>query len=493
MSLPLVRPRTFGRLALSAAMFVGAAAVGLAVGGEGRTIAAAGEPLGAGGEYHPVAPVRVYDSRDGALDGRDGAVTRLPMTGSGSTFEVQLSGAPGLPAFSPASDGTDANVLAVAVNITVINPTQVGYLQAYGSGATAGESSLVNFYSGQFVPNSAILRPGANGKLTVKLVAPLAAGQADVAIDLFGWFSTSSYHTNGARVVPAGPGRIFDSRAYDEAGPVPLEANEQVTLPIRGADATNPTVTDVVPADDDVVGVLINITGVNNLPGSSGTFVSALPAPVAAGATPSTSNLNLLPGQVRSVMAIVPVGPDGSITVFNLAGQAHVVVDVVGYLLDGTDPATRAGRVVPLVAPYRAIDTRSQQHGATPLGPGRAETWSFQSFAADVKIGGESVGPQLGLLGNLTATELARQYPTQPTASFLTAYPPPAPGATAVPEVSNITIAETQTMPNLALLRYGADSASGETRCTQPHCVRFYNAQGYLHYLLDVSAVILSD
>ena len=104
----------------------------------------------------------------------------------------------------------------------------------------------------------------------------------------------------------------------------------------------------------------------------------------------------------------------------------------------------------------------------------------------DVKIGGEAVGPQLGLIGNLTAARLARQYAWAPVSSFLTAYPTPAGPGTGLPTVSNLVIAEGEVVPNMAFLTYGSNG-------TDPYQIRFYNRAGYLDYLLDVSAVILAD
>lgn len=483
-----LRARTFGRLAVAGALVAGVAVAGLAWSSDGgRVIAAVGD-LGAGGEYHPVTPVRILDTRNPELDVEP--FGRKPMTvkEGTSTFDVPVAGVEGLPEYVDADeDGTDDNVLAVAVNITVVTPTQVGYLRAFGKGAAEGDTSVVNFQPGEVVPNAAILRPGQDGMLTIRLVAPLADGDADVLIDLFGWFSSSNVADAGSRVVPVGPGRVYDSREA-QFGAKPIAGNEQVRIPIRGADGYNPTATDLVPDDPTVDGVLVNLTAVNTLAGSTATHVSIVPDPVPAGEMPSTSNLNLPPGMTRSVMAIVPVGDDGSITLYNRAGSTELIVDIVGYLKPADDPASRAGRVVPLVAPFRALDTRAENHGAVALGPSLAETWSFADFVADVKIGSEPVGNQIGLLGNLTATELGRQYATQYTTSFLTAYPP-APGEP--PKVSNIFIAEQQTLPNLALLKYGADA--GDERCATASCVRFFNRAGTLHYLLDVSAVILAD
>jgi hypothetical protein len=184
-------------------------------------------------------------------------------------------------------------------------------------------------------------------------------------------------------------------------------------------------------------------------------------------------------------MAILPLGADGSIHLFNLTGEVRMVVDVVAYLRRGDAAETRTGRVVPLVAPFRAFDTREPDFGDQPLGPAQAEDFSFQDFVADVRIDGEPVGAQSALIGNLTATGLQRQYSWAPAQTFLTAYPSPG-TSTAVPLVSNINIGENDTVPNLALLPYG-DSSQG------PYSIRFYNRAGYLDYLLDVYAVVLQD
>lgn len=481
-------PRRLTRVALTAGLLAGAVAVGATWSSDGgRVIAAVGD-LGAGGEYHPLTPVRILDTRDPALDVTPAGRKPMTVKEGASTFDVPVAGIGGLPEYADAdADGTDDNVLAVAVNITVVTPTQIGYLRAFGKGAPEGDTSVVNFQPGEVVPNAAILRPGVDGELTIRLVAPLANGDADVLIDLFGWFSSSNVDDAGSRVVPVGPGRVYDSRE-SQFGAAPVGGDTVKQIPIRGADAFNPSVTDMVPNDAAIDGVLVNLTAVNSLAASTATHVSILPTAPQPGVPPTTSNLNLAKGQTRSVMAIVPVGDDGSIYLYNRSGSTELIVDVVGYLKPAADPASNAGRVVPLVSPFRALDTRDPSHGDTPLGPSLAETWSFADFAADVKIGSEAVGPQLGLLGNLTATALARQYPTQVTTSFLTAYPPV---AGEPPKVSNIFIGENQTLPNLALLKYGADAS--DSRCATASCVRFFNRAGSLDYLLDVSAVILAD
>jgi len=437
----------------------------------------AADGLGAGGEYHPLTPGRIFDSRTG-LPGSENDVTPLgakPISPAGSTFDIQLLGLQGVPVAA-------SEVLGVVVNITVTDPTSTGYLNAYGKNAPAGTAAIINFVTSQTVPNLAIVRPGDDGKLTIKLAA--GTGTANVVVDVFGWFSTSSSVVAGARLVPVTPGRIMDTRTgLGRTVVAPLAAGEFTTIKIRGVDAVDPVKTDIVPDDPNIVGVVLNMAGVNNLSTSAATHLSVIPSDLPAGTKPSTANLNLAKGQVKSNMVIVPLDPvDGSIRIYNNAATTHVVLDVVGYLINGQPASTRAGRVVPLSAPYRVFDTREQQWNGVPLGPGMAEDWSFADFAGSVTIGGVAVGKQLGVIGNLTSASLTRQYANQGVASYLTVYPSDADRPTS----ANLNTVENQITPNMVIMKYSTTVANGPL-------VRVYNYAGYDHYIYDASAVILSD
>ena len=46
---------------------------------------------------------------------------------------------------------------------------------------------------------------------------------------------------------------------------------------------------------------------------------------------PFASSLNLLPGDTRPNLVLAEVGDDGFVSLFNGAGEVHLVVDVVGW------------------------------------------------------------------------------------------------------------------------------------------------------------------
>jgi len=449
---------------IAAALCVSTLGLVAAAGTSAPTVEAQSTGLGAGGEFHPLAPARIFDSRQGGIG-------RRAMSPQGVSFNFNLLGQGGIPA-----DG--ASVLAVVLNVTVANPDRAGFLSITPAGAAAGESSLVNFDANRDVPNLAIVGVGSGGQASVSLVSPTGPGSANVIVDVFGWISTSGYNDvvdDGSRFVPVTPTRILDTRSgpvpAGRAGAVPLGPKEQLRLPIRG--------NQVVPAGGDVTGVMVNITAVND--GGAYTYVAAVPEPFAAGTDPATSVTNLVGGQIKANTAIVPIGADGAIQLFNSASKTHLIVDVLGYLVKGRDASTTAGRVVPLAAPFRALDTRQDAFAKTPLGFASIENWSFRAFSDSVTLNGQPLGTQSGLIGNLTATGLGRVYPTAPVRSFLTVFP----GDVGLPNSSNVNVEEGENVPNMSLLKYGLVGSD-------PNVIKVYNDNGSLHYILDVYAVVLT-
>jgi hypothetical protein len=61
-------------------------------------------------------------------------------------------------------------------------------------------------------------------------------------------------------------------------------------------------------------------------------------------------------GHTSATHAIVPLGSGGTISVFT-SNTSHIVVDVMGYITDGTTAASTAGLFVP-IAPDRYYDSR---------------------------------------------------------------------------------------------------------------------------------------
>lgn len=454
-------------------------------------VASAACALCAGGEYHPVEPSRIFDSRPATEQSPDLPINDVApfgvkpvniaaTTSSAVTFDIPLLGRVGDASYENGwlpDYVVDSDVLAVVVSVVVVDPGTRGYATTYPAGVTPlTTSAVLGFQAGQSSANLALVRPGVGGRLTVDLRG-FVASTAHFVVDVFGWYSTSTFDGDvaagddgrGGRSITVSPGRILDT-PVDAVGP-----SSYTEVQIRGARTLEATPRTIVPDSPAVTGVILNLAVAKP---SRSTYVSVLPEQPLSG-TPSTANVTVQAGEVRSAMVIVPIGADGSIRLFNFAGTTRLVVDVLGYVELRPDE-TRIGRVIPLTSPFRALDTRRTEFGRVSLGPGQAEQWSFAAFAASVNIASVSVGVQSGLFGNLTNASLARQYPTVPVASNLRVFPTL--GAGGAPSIGQLNSSERGAISNMVMLSYGTSTTS-----------YVYNANGYAHYLLDVSAVILAD
>ncbi len=71
--------------------------------------------------------------------------------------------------------------------------------------------------------------------------------------------------------------------------------------------------------------MVLNATVVNT---SGGSFLTVFPT---GHRKPVASNLNWFPGQIRPNLVVVPLGADGSVSIYNDLGQTDVIFDVVGW------------------------------------------------------------------------------------------------------------------------------------------------------------------
>jgi len=407
--------------------------------------------LCAGGEFFPVTPQRVFDTRDGT-GGRTGA---LPF---GQAVDVPVTGVAGVPG---------SGVLAVALNITVDQPNQAGYLTAYPTGGAAPVASNVNFTPGNPVANFVVVGVGTGGRVSVTPGPTLPNAQTHVIVDVVGYYATSAVTTHGSRLRPLSPARVVDTRNGTGGVQGPLGDGAQFDIKLRGVGG--------VPDDGSVTAVIVNLTGSE---AARTTYVQATPT----GTSGTTSSLNLLPGQNKANLAMVPLSADGRAHVFNLFGPMQLIADVVGYYQKvDNDDESRAGRVVPLASPFRAIETRAAGGGdGVKLGPTQQDTWDFQPFVSSLRdTSGSTVGSVSGLVINVTATELSFPAHTANQLDYMTVFPEDAPG---VPNASNLNFGPNENMPNLVVVPL---SAAGK--------IGVFNFNGFTHYLGDVSAVVLAN
>jgi hypothetical protein len=109
--------------------------------------------------------------------------TRQPADGpalaSGITETWSLHGSCGIP----------ATAKSVAVNVTVTQPTGIGYLILWAGDAPVPSSSVINFGPGQTRSNNAILGLAANADGTLKVQPGISGGgTVHVILDVVGYF-----------------------------------------------------------------------------------------------------------------------------------------------------------------------------------------------------------------------------------------------------------------------------------------------------------------
>jgi hypothetical protein len=158
-------------------------------------------------------------------------------------------------------------------------------------------------------------------------------------------------------------------------------------------------------------------------------FLQALPSGTAPG---QTSNVNYATNETAATQAIVPVGPDGTISVFT-SNSAHIVVDLMGYMTSSTAPAVAAGRFVP-VTPARYYDSRNPPN-----------TIHTGLSTATIPLSGAQVpGGAAAVSINLTADQ-------EQGAGFITVFPP----GVEVPRSSNLNFVAQTPVANAALVKLG--------------------------------------
>lgn len=126
-----------------------------------------------GTSYYTVAPCRLLDTRGAA--GPLGA----PSLSAGSRRSFDVGG----------QCGVSTRAVAVAANVTVVNPQSAGFLSFSAPGGSTGtvSTSTINFSAGEVRANNAVLALGAAGALQVAPGNP--SGTVDFIVDVSGYFA----------------------------------------------------------------------------------------------------------------------------------------------------------------------------------------------------------------------------------------------------------------------------------------------------------------
>jgi hypothetical protein len=185
----------------------------------------------------------------------------------------------------------------------------------------------------------------------------------------------------------------------------------------------------------------VNVTATDS---TGAGFLQATPTGAAQG---QTSTVNYDAGATAATHAIVPLGGDGTISVYT-SNSSHIVVDVMGYITDGTAPTSTAGLFVP-VAPNRYYDSRpdSMHAGGSTVAVQVAGVLAVPAGAAAISM-------------NLTSDLAAGP-------GFITAYPTDG----AFPLSSNLNFVAATTVANAALVKLSAGGSLNTYVNTATHVI----------------------
>jgi hypothetical protein len=246
---------------------------------------------GSGGDsrFTPVTPARLLDTR---LTGQ-----RLA---DGTTVELQVGGVGGVP----------ANVDAVTLNVTSVDPTMEGFVTVYACGSIRPTVSNLNPRPGRVRPNLVVTPVSASGKVCL-----YSLQDVDLVVDVTGYLKQGI----GKRFTPSTPFRLIDTRERSrpelQAGTAgaPVQAGQTVTIQIAGVRG--------VPTGIQAVSMNLTVTGATR-PG----YITAWPC----GDRPTTSTANYEAGEAVSNGAQLPLSATGTLCVYSMQ-NAHVIIDVNGW------------------------------------------------------------------------------------------------------------------------------------------------------------------
>ncbi len=347
--------------------------------------------------FTPLTPTRILDSRP---NGPNVGPYVTPW-GTGTARDVVVAGVGGVP----------ADATAVVLNATVTRPSTASHLILWPAGEAKPTASNLNWSHDWTVADAVTVEVGAAGKVSVYN----AQGSADVVLDVVGYYRSGS----GAGYAALTPTRVVDSRPAGPAvGPYRTPWQPGATRDIHLGGVAG------VPADAGAV--VLNAT-VTNTTGQS--FLTVWPS---GRARPLASNVNWSPGWTIANAVTVELGTGGAVTVYNDAGHADVVFDVVGYFASGS------GHAFHPISPARVQDSRP---GGPTVGP--YDTPWFGGVSRDVSVTTGKVPSYAAAVAlNITATNTT-------AGSHLTVWPAGAsrPLTSSLNWMAGWTIANAATMP----------------------------------------------
>lgn len=302
------------------------------VGADAPSVELSAAAVAPGGLFVPASPTRILDTRSG-IGGKLGPL---------GSYELQIVGTAGIP----------SDAMAVALNVTVTDATEISYVTVQPTGQPPQLVSSVSFSPGETVANLVTAKIGADGKVWISN----AAGTAHVVADLVGWF------------VPGGGG----SGAQGPAGPAGPQgpAGVQGIPGIQGIPGLAGS-----PGTQGIQGIQ-GVAGLTTMMGSSGTAVATTIA-----------------GGLQGTLALVPL--NGYVDTAPTASLVGGLINMTGL----TAPARAMPQPIPAATQIHSISAHLELNAALAL-VGTTLTPSVQIYA--IAPNGNTATPVAGAIATCT-------------------------------------------------------------------------------------------
>ena len=245
------------------------------------------------GSYVPLTPARITDTRAGSGYPNSGSTL-----GTGSTLNIQVTGAGGVPA---------TGVTSALMNVTVTDTTAVSFLAAYPQGTALPLASNLNWTPGDTVANRVVVPVGPTGQISV--YSP--SGSTDVVVDVDGYFTNgTTAPTNESLFTPISPTRVLDTRITHQT----LGTGVTLGMKMTGVDGIAAGATAVVT----------NVTATDT---SASSFFTVYPG----GTRPLASDVNWAAGGTVPNLTVATLSSGGAMYVYNNIGSVDLIIDAFGY------------------------------------------------------------------------------------------------------------------------------------------------------------------
>lgn len=365
-------------------------------------------------DYVPLNPVRLMDTRIGAkfmtIDGTSAGAGAIP---AGAVRTLQITARGTIP-------GTLTS--AVALNVTPVNPTDVGYVTVWSGSGGPPLAANLNLSPGKTIPNLVISQVDGSGQVSIYNGGVAAV---DVVVDAQGYFPTSTSY------VSMTPARLLDTRP----GQHTVDGSDAAIGAVSSASQLDlPVLTRASIPDSGVDTLIFNLTAV--LPSNVG-YVTAWSGD---DALPTAANLNLNPGYTTPNLVFSKVGAQGAVSIYNggLAGT-NLVADVQGWFPTGSSYTA--------LTPARLVDTR----------PGRGTIDDTNAGEGALAAGGQldvQVTARGGVPASGVGAVVLNVTAVNPTdVGYLTVWP----SGAGRPSTANLNLNPGLTLPNLVIAKVGSD------------------------------------